>query len=75
MNEDENKNITDGSSFFTENNVLKRREIIYLIKVFGLSVLLFFIIGGGSNTTTYFLSLISSVLIINGYSRVKKENS
>lgn len=73
MNED--KNITDGSSFFTENNVFKRKENIYLIKVFGLSVLLFFIVGGGSNTTAYFLSLIASVLIINGYSKVKKENS
>lgn len=75
MSEDKDKNIADGSSFFTENNVFKRKENIYLIKVFALSLLLFFIIGGGNSSTTYFLSLISAVLIINGYSKVKKENS
>lgn len=71
MSKDKNeKNITDGISFFTENNLFKKKENIYFIKVFGLSIILFFISGG----LYYLLSLIASVLIINGYNEAKKEN-
>jgi nicotinamide riboside transporter PnuC len=70
LNQDKNeKNITD---FF------KKKENIYLLEVFGLSGLLLgitsFFFTAGDSTISYFLSLISSILIINGYSQVKKGN-
>jgi hypothetical protein len=72
------KNITDGISFFTENDLFKKKENLYLLKVFGLSILLQVVFSRIFMTTdatiSYFLSLISSVLIINGYNDVKKEN-
>ena len=40
-NKDE-KNITDGITFFNGNDLFKRKENIYLLKVFGLSGLLIF---------------------------------
>lgn len=79
LNEDKNKKkITDGKSFFTENNFLKKKENLYLMEVFGLAGLLFgvadSICATSDNTISYFLSLISSLLIINGYNQVKKGN-
>ena len=79
MNKDNNKkNITDSISFFTEGDLFKKKENIYLLQVFGLSVLLLVVISNifatGDSTISYFLSLISSVLIINGYNEVKKGN-
>ena len=69
MTEDKNKkNITDGISFFTENKLFEKKENLYLLKVFGLSVMLFCITG----MVSYLLSLIASVLVINGYNEVKK---
>lgn len=78
MNQDNNKkNITDGNSFFTENDLFKREESLYLLKVFGLSVLLFVIVSSvlttSDGTISYFLSLMSSVLVINGYNKVKSK--
>ncbi|WP_411681480.1 hypothetical protein [Clostridium thailandense] len=79
MRQDNNKeNITDGVSFFTQNDLFKKKENVYLLNVFGLSVLLFVVVGGILTTKdgdiSYFLSLISSVLVINGYNKVKKES-
>jgi hypothetical protein len=51
-------------------DLFTKKESLYIIKVFGLSVILFYVSGG----TSYILSLIASVLIINGYNNVKKEN-
>jgi hypothetical protein len=59
-------------------NFFKKKENIYLLEVFGLSGLLLgvtsFLFTAGDSTTSYFLSLISSILIIAGYSKVKKGN-
>ncbi|MBV7273848.1 hypothetical protein JMF89_06685 [Clostridiaceae bacterium UIB06] len=79
MSQDNNKkNITDGVSFFTQNDLFKKKENLYLLNVFGLSVLLFVVVGGILTTKdgsiSYLLSLISSVLVINGYNKVKKES-
>ncbi|WP_055665220.1 hypothetical protein [Desnuesiella massiliensis] len=79
MDKDKNqKNVTDGISFFTHSDLFKKKENIYLLKVFGLSILLLAISSSIfstiDGTTSYFLSLISSALIINGYDKVKKEN-
>jgi hypothetical protein len=70
LNQDKNeKNIAD---FFN------KKENIYLLEVFGLSGLLLGVTSSfftaDDSTTSYFLSLISSILIINGYSQVKKRN-
>lgn len=74
-NKDE-KNITDGIAFFTESDLFKKKENLYLLKVFGLSGVLIFLVANVSATKditmSYFLSLISSVLIINGYDEIKK---
>ncbi|MDF2883553.1 MAG: hypothetical protein K0R54_4110 [Clostridiaceae bacterium] len=74
-NKDE-KNITDGITFFTGNDLFKKKENLYLLKVFGLSGLLIFlfinVFTTRDITMSYFLSLISSVLIINGYDEIKK---
>jgi hypothetical protein len=51
-------------------DLFRKKENLYIINIFGLSVILFYISGGNS----YLLSLIASVLIINGYNDVKKEN-
>lgn len=76
-NKDE-KNITDGMSYFKGNNLFKKKENIYLLKIFGLSILLLIIFINifPTNDTgiSYFLSLISSVLIINRYDDIKKGN-
>lgn len=79
MSQDNNKkNITDGISFFTENDLVKKKENLYLLKILGLSVLLFVVVSNILTTTdgtiSYFLSLISSSLVINGYNKVKKES-
>lgn len=69
-NKDE-KTFFDGISFFTQNDLLKKKGSRYLIKVFVLSVVLMFVIGFVFSTkdgaTSYFLSLIASALIIKGY--------
>lgn len=76
---DDKKNITDGESVFTENELFKKKENLYLVKVFGLSVIIFIlgslVFTNGNAGGSYFLSLISSVLIINGYNEVKNENN
>jgi hypothetical protein len=79
LNQDKNeKNMTDGKSFFTKNNFFNKKENIYLLEVFGLSGLLLGVTGffftAGDSTISYFLSLISSILIINGYSQIKRGN-
>jgi hypothetical protein len=60
------------------NDFLKKKEILYLLEVFGLSVLLFVAVGNvfttSDDTVSYFLSLISSALIINGYNKIKNGN-
>lgn len=76
MSQDNNrKNITDGASFFTENELFKKKESQYLLRVFGLSVLLFLVVGNVLTTrdgaVSYLLSLIASMLVINGYDKVK----
>jgi hypothetical protein len=68
------KNITDGASFFTENELFKKKESQYLLRVFGLSVLLFLVVGR-DGAVSYLLSLIASVLVINGYDKVKNEST
>ena len=73
---DDRKNLTDGISFFTESDLFKKKENRFLLQVFGLSVLLFVIVSRilpSDSNISYFLSLISSVLIINGYNKAKKE--
>jgi positive regulator of sigma E activity len=79
LSQDNNKkNITDGKSYFAVSDLFKGREGLYLLQIFGLSVLMFLfvssILSTGDRTISYFLSLISSVLIIDGYSKVKKES-
>ncbi|MBM7872057.1 hypothetical protein JOC70_003605 [Clostridium pascui] len=74
---DDRKNITDGISFFTESDLFKKKENRFLLQVFGLSILLFVIVSRllpSDSDISYFLSLISSVLIINGYNKAKKED-
>lgn len=80
MSQDNNqKNITDGISFFTENELFKKKENLYLLKVFGLSVLLFVVVDNALTTKdgaiSYVLSLIASVLVIDGYNKVKKDST
>ncbi|MBM7872065.1 hypothetical protein JOC70_003613 [Clostridium pascui] len=74
---DDRKNITDGISFFTESDLFKKKENRFLLQVFGLSILLFVIVSRllpSDSDISYFLSVISSVLIINGYNKAKKED-
>jgi len=74
---DDRKNITDGISFFTESDLFKKKENRFLLQFFGLSILLFVIVSRilpCDSDISYFLSLISSVLIINGYNKAKKED-
>ena len=74
---DDRKNITDGISFFTEGDLFKKKENRFLLQVFGLSILLFVIVSRllpSDSDISYFLSLIYSVLIINGYNKAKKED-
>lgn len=74
---DDRKNITDGISFFTEGDLFKKKGNRFLLQVFGLSILLFVIVSRilpSDSNISYFLSLISSVLIINGYNKAKKED-
>lgn len=72
------KTITDGLSFLKEKDLFEKKENLYVLKVFVLSIILLFVIGRIFTTTdmtiSYFLSLISSVMIVNGYNEVKKEN-
>lgn len=72
------KNMTDGMSFFIHSDLFKKKENIYLLKVFGLSILLLAVSDSIFTTIdraiSYFLSLISSVLIVNGYDKAKKGN-
>lgn len=75
LNQDnKEKNITG----FNENDLLKKKENLYLLNIFSLSFILFVIVINIFRTAdlsiSYFLSLISSVLIFNGYNQVKKEN-
>jgi hypothetical protein len=69
-NKDE-KTFFDGISFFTQNDLFKKKGSRYLLKVFSLSFVLMFIIAFIFSTkdgaTSYFLSLIASALIIKGY--------
>lgn len=79
MNRDDNrKNLTNGISFFTEGELFKKKENVYLLQVFALSALLFFllmnVIPAADPAILYILSLISSTLIVNGYNKVKNEN-
>jgi predicted membrane protein len=57
------------------NELFEKKEVLYLFKVFGLSILLFILVANIFNTNdeaiAYFLSLISSVLIAKGYNEVK----
>ncbi|GFZ31391.1 hypothetical protein CSC2_19170 [Clostridium zeae] len=76
--DDKNKIIKDEEEYFNLNRFLKKKENQYILKVFGVSLVLYILAGnfvtteGGS--TSYFLALIASVLVVNGYEKTK-ENS
>lgn len=76
-NKDE-KTLADSMSFLKDKDFFKKKENLYVSKVFVLSFILLFVIRCFFTTTdmtiSYFLSLISSVMIINGYNEVKKGN-
>ena len=79
LNKDDNeKDIKDGISTFNENDLFKKKENLYLLKVFGLSIPLYLVVGSilttNDGSISYFLSLITTVLIVNGYDKAKKEN-
>ncbi|MBK1813835.1 hypothetical protein JHL18_24760 [Clostridium sp. YIM B02505] len=89
MDEDhKNEDITADADYFTGSTFFKRKEIKYILKVFGLSLILYilagnFVITEGSSESnisnissiTYFLALIASVLVVNGYDKAKENSS
>lgn len=69
-NKDE-ENIIGSTFSYDERILLKKKGPRYLIKVFGLAIVLTFvsafIFPGNDTNLSFFLALISSVLIIKGY--------
>ncbi|GKU25247.1 hypothetical protein [Clostridium folliculivorans] len=85
MEEDnKNKNITDEEEYFSVSSFLKKKENQYVLKVLGLSLVLYILAGNflttegssesGISSISYFLALIASVLVVNGYDKVKNSN-
>lgn len=79
MNQHSDKeNISDGITDNTKNSILGKKENMFLLDVLVLSIVLFFIVSiifqSNFCAATYFLSVISSVLLINGYNREKNSD-
>lgn len=85
MEEDNiNKNIPDEDEYFSLSSFLKKKQNQYVLKVLGVSLVLYILAGnfltteGSSESSlssiSYFLALIASVLVVNGYEKVKNNS-
>lgn len=74
-----NKNISEESEQFSISGFFKKKENQYILKVFGLSLILYVLAGSyeinEGSSLLYFLALIASAIVVNGYEKVKESNS